>query len=242
MTDMPASARVFHPAHTLVSWPAVIAGAAVAIAVGAMLNLLGVALGAASLNAFDLVRGEGDEFSALAGIWIALSNLVGLFVGGFVASRSAKYVDHHRGLLIGLSVWAVAFLVALFLAGASASGGVLSVLSGAGEAVAERNATLPPLGDSPGMAPAIGADAAETLPVPLTGRQADAMADHTATVALWAFLTMLLGAAGAVFGSRYGLTRHGWESGPHLSTNDRADQDGEARFEAPRGPRPSTGL
>lgn len=35
-----------HPLHVLVSWPAVIAGAIVAVAVGAMLNLLGLALGA----------------------------------------------------------------------------------------------------------------------------------------------------------------------------------------------------
>ncbi len=241
MTDLPA-ARTFHPAHTLISWPAVIAGAAVAIAVGAMLNLLGVALGAASLNPFDLRRNDPGDFSALAGIWIALSNLVGLFVGGFVASRSAKYVDHHRGLLVGLSVWAVAFLVALLLVGASASGGVLSVLSVAPDVAGRPIAQLPPLGDAAGADPRLtGMEA--PLPASMADQEMAAVADHTATVALWAFLTMLVGAAGAVFGSRYGLTRHGWETGSHSADQGElvGPEDGH-RFEAPRGSRPSTGL
>lgn len=245
MTDVHATSYAPHPAHTLVSWPAIFAGAAVAIAAGAMLNLLGVALGAASLNPFDLSRGEAEGFSALAGIWIALSNLIGLFVGGFVASRAAKYADHHRGLLLGLAVWAVSFIAAILIVGASTAGGVASVLNGASEAAAERAiyANLPPLGaDSDILAgdPRLaGSDAAPAVPS-AAQREVEAAADSTATVALWAFLTMLLGAVGAVLGGRYGLRRHGWEASAHLAEGGPHVEPANRFDSVP--PRPSTTL
>ncbi len=230
MTDIHATSRGPHEAHTLVSWPAVIAGALVAIAVGAMLNLLGVALGAASLNPFDLSRGEAEGFSALAGIWVALSNLVGLAVGGFVASRTAKYADHHRGLLLGLSVWALAFAAALFIAGMTTAGGVGNILTGAAERV-DAYDIAPVTGDF-GMEDGEAglADSAAAVPPPIQP-SAEAVADVTATMALWAFLTMLLGAVGAVAGARYGTMRHRWEDRAHLAAD--AGPHVEARPRAP---------
>lgn len=245
MTDIHATSYAPHPAHNLISWSAILAGAAVAIAVGAMLNLLGVALGAASLNPFDLSRGEAEGFSALAGIWVALSNLIGLFVGGFVASRAAKYTDHHRGLLLGLAVWAVSFLAAILIVGASTAGGVASVLNGASEAAADRAefADLPPLGTDADLAadPRLaGSDAGPAVP-PIAQREVEAAADSTATVALWAFLTMLLGAVGAVLGSRYGLNRHRWETSAHVAEAGAHAEPG-SRFEGAHTPRPTTSL
>lgn len=218
MTDIHPESFRPHRAHTLVSWPAVIAGALVAIAVGAMLNLLGVALGAASLDPYDLSRGEAEGFSALAGIWMALANMVGLFVGGFVASRSAKHLDHHKGMLSGVSVWAVAFAVALFIAGATAAGGVTSILDGASERANAFDTATAPL-DVIERSAGESEDAA-ALPPPIRPR-VDDVADATSTMALWAFLTMLLGAVGAVFGARYGQTRHGWET--RIDADPRAD-------------------
>lgn len=212
MSDLQPGPYEPHPLHTLVSWPAVIAGAVVAVAVGAMLNLLGVALGAAALNPFDLSRGDAEAFSVGAGIWIAIANTIALFVGGFVASRSAKYADHHKGALHGLTVWAIAFLVAIFVATGTAAGGITNVLGGAAESAAEDVDDLPyylPAEPAAGVA-ADGPDAAPAIPAPVR-EEADEAADTTGTVALWAFLTMLLGAVGAVFGARYGTRRHAWE-------------------------------
>lgn len=213
MSDTPSFEPLSHPPHTLVSWPAVVAGAVVAIAVGAMLNLLGVALGAAALDPFDIAAGDADGFSALAGLWIALSNLAGLAVGGFVASRSAKYPDHHRGLLLGLAVWAVAFLVAIVVVSASSTVGVSSVMHG----VLQRPDAVDLAGAPPEyyLPPTAETEDAAILPAPPVSpaltRGAEAAADGAATMALWAFLTMLLSAVGAVLGARYGLVRHRWE-------------------------------
>jgi hypothetical protein len=205
------TAREPHPLHTLISWPAVLAGALVAIAVGAMLNLLGVALGAASINPYDLSTGEAKAFSAGAGAWIAIANALALFVGGFVASRVAKYTDHHKGYLHGLAVWALAFIIALFLAGSTAVGGVNSMIDGLSNNGREEVNILderPLAGELP--------DRAAAIP-PAAQPEADAAADSTATVALWAFIAMLLGAIAAVFGGRYGSRKHAWETKAHVT-------------------------
>lgn len=229
MPDTQPTAHEPHPLHTLISWPAVFAGAVVAVAVGAMLNLLGVAIGAAALNPFDLSRGDAEAFSVGAGVWVALANAVALFVGAVVASRAAKFTDHHRGALLGLSVWAAAFLFAIFIAGSTAAGGLTAVLSGVAEdadvdvSIAadqppiyyERGGPMvlvdpnnPPTGPLP--APSAG-DGAPAVPPPAQPA-AEKTADATGQIALWAFLTMLLGAVGAIAGARYGSQRHGWET------------------------------
>ena len=93
MTDIPASpyadARL-EPTHAGISWRAVLAGALVAAAVGAMLNLLGLALGAAALNPFEMSRADAQGFSIGAGFWMAIANALALFVGAFVASRASR--------------------------------------------------------------------------------------------------------------------------------------------------------
>ena len=194
VTDFQPTTHEPHPLHTLISWPAVIAGAIVAVAIGAMLNLLGVAIGAAALNPFSLSRDEADAFSVGAGVWVALANAIALFIGAVVASRAAKLTDHHRGMLQGLSVWAVAFLMAIFIAGSTAAGGLTAVLNGAAENAEIDMADAPPppiyyerggpmvLVDPnnppAGVVPPVQGDAGPAVPTPAqpaaerTGRQA----------------------------------------------------------------------
>lgn len=203
-----------HPFHTLISWPAVIAGAVVAIAVGAMLNLLGVALGAASINPYDLTTGEAKAFSAGAGAWIAVANALALFVGGFVASRVAKFSDHHKGYLHGLAVWALAFIIALFLAGSSAVGGINGMIDGMSDNGREETYILDR------DVPALAGDRAAAVP-PAAQPEAEVAADSTATIALWAFIAMLLGAIAAAFGGRYGSRKHAWETKAHVTETPR---------------------
>ena len=227
MTEVEPAGHESHPPYTLISWPAVLAGAVVAVAAGAMLNLLGVALGAGALNPFDVSRGGAKAFTVGAGLWVALANTIALFAGGFVASRAAKYADHHHGMLHGLTVWAIAFLLAIFVAGSTAAGGITSALDAGADNAATAAATVadtsPQQADaSPqggvlqsdgAVAPAGGAPAAAPpVSPPVVVQKA---AGATASIALWAFLTMLLGAIGAVFGGRYGSRKHAWESRGH---------------------------
>lgn len=206
MTDMTLAGE--HRPHTLISWPAILVGAIVAAAVGAMLNLLGVALGAASFNPYDLDANDATAFSAAAGMWMAVANGLALFVGAAVASRAAKYPDHHKGALHGLGVWATAFMIALVIASASAAGGAAAVAGG--EAADPTDPTII-VSDTGARSRLIAGELAPAVQAPAPVREvADEAADATATLALWGFLTMLIGAVAAVFGGLYGTRNHRW--------------------------------
>ena len=94
----------FH--YSLVSWGSVIAGAVIAVAVGAMLNLLGLAVGVSALEPGDPSGVSAGGYTVLSGVWLLVSTVVGLVVGGYVAARSATDPDHHEGALHGAAVWA----------------------------------------------------------------------------------------------------------------------------------------
>jgi hypothetical protein len=206
MTDAYISDPIRHPLHTLISWPAVIAGAVVAVAVGAMLNLLGVALGASAFNPYDFDGGNVGEFTAAAGMWMAFANAIALFVGGAVATRAAKYADHHKGALHGLAVWALAFLLAITIASAAGAGGAAALVGGDARDGRIGDTVLTDVG--PGSRVIEGELVVPApLPVPV---QTEAVADTTAMLALWGFLTMLIGAIAAVFGGLYGGRNHRW--------------------------------
>ncbi|HYC69201.1 hypothetical protein [Brevundimonas sp.] len=206
MTDTTIYPTHAHPPHNLISWPAVLAGAIVAAAVGAMLNLLGIALGAASFNPYDLDGGDASDFTAAAGMWMAIANSIALFVGGVVASRAAKYSDHHRGGLHGVSVWAVAFLLALVITASGLAGGAAAIAGGeASEPPTPREVVI-----TDGTVGPNGAVEGQVILPPQAQEVADETADATATLALWGFLTMLLGAVAAVLGGMYGTRNHRW--------------------------------
>ena len=227
MTEAYLSDPIRHPLHTLISWPAVIAGAIVAVAVGAMLNLLGVALGASAFNPYDYDGGDVGEFTAAAGMWMAFANAIALFVGGAVATRAAKYADHHKGALHGLAVWALAFLLAITIASAAGAGGAAALVGG--------DARDGEIGDTVVTDVTPGSRVIEgelVMPAPLPAPvAAETVADTTAMLALWGFLTMLIGAIAAIFGGLYGGRNHRWID---KAVDGRHDAD-HRHAETPRG-------
>lgn len=101
-----------------ISWGAVIAGGLVAVAIGAMLNILGLAVGVSTVDA--TMPGEtpsASSFGIAAGIWLLVANLIGLAVGGYIAARLSGTSDDTDGVLHGLSVWAIAYLISAVLLG-----------------------------------------------------------------------------------------------------------------------------
>lgn len=121
-----------------VSWGAIIAGTLVAVAIGAMLNVLGVAIGATAVDAVNRDTPSASSFGIAAGIWLLISNLVGLAAGGYTAARLSGTSDTMDATLHGLGVWASVFLVSAVLLGnvvagtaSSAFGAVSGVVGGA---------------------------------------------------------------------------------------------------------------
>lgn len=107
------------------SWGAILAGVAAALVVQLLLNILGVGVGASSLDAAN----TGDNptasgFSLTAGIWWTLSGIIASFVGGIVAGRLCGTSDDNTAHWHGFVSWCAATLVIFYLL-TSAVGGII---------------------------------------------------------------------------------------------------------------------
>ncbi len=187
-------------AYSLVSWGSVFAGAVVAVALGAMLNIAGVAVG---VTAADAGANDGEGLTAGAGLWLALSTVLGMLAGGYVAARSAHNPDHHEGLLHGAAVWAVGFLLAFFLTGSMVSS---AAFNGAQAAAQASEAAGPGVLDRITDAARTAGDAA-TPDSPREREAADTAGDVAKAGAWWAFITMLTSLVAACIGGTFGA-RH----------------------------------
>jgi hypothetical protein len=113
-------------AHTTmlsrISWGAVLAGVVVALVTQILLNLLGIGIGAATL---DLAVGDNPSatsFSIGAGIWFALSTILAALAGGYTAGRLAGIPRESTAAWHGLTAWALTTLVIFYLLGSTVGG------------------------------------------------------------------------------------------------------------------------
>lgn len=122
-----------------VSWGAIFAGAAVVLAVSMLLSVLGTSIGL-----FILDPTTSQPFSGVfgtVGIWTAVSILVGLACGGFVAGKLAGA----DGFIHGFVVWSVTLIAGMMLVGTAAAGAVRlagNVLGTAGNIVADAGGAM----------------------------------------------------------------------------------------------------
>src|SRR5215472_518648 len=113
-----------------VSWSSILAGVTAAIAVQLLLNLLGIGVGAATINP-QQGQHPGQGLAVGAAIWFVLSSIISLFVGGWIAGRLAGTPDKKDGALHGFVTWALASLVLFYLLSTAVGGlvgGAASVL------------------------------------------------------------------------------------------------------------------
>ena len=117
-----------------VSWAAVFAGVVAALVTHLLLNMLGVGIGAATLDPAGGDNPEARTFSIMAGIWWTLSGIIASFVGGYMAGRLSGRPKESTGGWHGLTAWAFTTLIIVYLAASTAGsiiGGVYSTVSGA---------------------------------------------------------------------------------------------------------------
>jgi hypothetical protein len=189
-----------HYAHPLIQWPSVIAGTIAAVAVGFLLNVLGLAIGASAFNPYEM-NAQDEAISIGGGLYAIFAQLVAFQIGAYIASRSARYPDHFGGALTGFMVWAfavaIAVLIAGFTAGQALSGDTLP--SGVAETIGE-------LSDA---ADAEGANASDLA-------TAEDTADALAALSWWTVGALGLGLAGAIAGGWLGAHHPTWEGRPRL--------------------------
>ncbi len=112
------------------SWGAIFAGALTALAVAFLLNLLGLGIGLSSINPLT----ESDPLAGLgigSIIWLGLSNLAALFLGGMVAGRMSGFSSKADGGIHGFLAWALYALVTFYFLTST----VGFIMSGLGNAV-----------------------------------------------------------------------------------------------------------
>lgn len=118
-----------------VSWGAIFAGIAITLVVMFALNMLGLSLGAATINPMA----EADPIEPALGtgvvVWYAASTLISLFLGGYVAGRMSAANDDTDGVLHGLVVWAVVSLVTIFMLTTTIGNVLNGVVSAASQAL-----------------------------------------------------------------------------------------------------------
>ena len=112
-------------------WPALLGGALVAAALSALLSTFGVALGLSGVSAY---AGKGMSAGALgiaAGLWVlwvgVSSIAAGAYLAGRMRHRSHDATEHESDIrdgVHGLVVWAIATLLAAYLATAAAGNAI----------------------------------------------------------------------------------------------------------------------
>jgi len=106
-----------------ISWGSILAGVAVALSLQLLLNLLGIGIGASTIN-----PGQGDTpgsgLAIGAGIWFAISALISLFCGGWAAGRLAGDPARKDGMLHGFTTWSLTTILTLVML-TSAVGGLI---------------------------------------------------------------------------------------------------------------------
>lgn len=104
------------------SWPAIFAGAFVAVAASLILLALGSGLGFASISPWPGRGVSAATFRMSAAIWLIVTEWLSAALGGYIAGRlRARWVNTHphevffRDTAHGLVTWSVATVVALLL-------------------------------------------------------------------------------------------------------------------------------
>jgi hypothetical protein len=158
----PLAARPGGWGKSAASWPAILAGAFVAIATSLVLFALGSGFGLAVISPWPGRGVSATGFTINAAIWLIVTQWLSAALGGYIAGRlRTKWVGIHthevffRDTAHGLVMWSVAtVVVAIVLAGTATSmiGGGMRALGGAASAGIQGAAS----GGMPGGGPSAG--------------------------------------------------------------------------------------
>lgn len=107
------------------SWGAILAGVVVSVCVQTMLTVLGVAVGAATV---DAARAAASTMGIGAGIWLAVSGIISFYCGGWSAGRLAGIPRAVESTMHGFLAWCLTLVLGMVLF-TSAVTGILGAAS-----------------------------------------------------------------------------------------------------------------
>jgi len=185
-----------------VSWGAIFAGVTAAVIVQLLLTLLGVGIGAATVNPLQ-EQAPGQGLGVGAAIWFFVSSIIAMYVGGLVAGRFSNAPLKRDRMSHGVFTWAATtILSAVFLASALTSLLGSAAGSAAGTTAVQVKSTQP---GAPQAAVSASPDARKAAAPTVNEQQAreaaDVAAKRVSQTALGTFfLLVLTGIAAAVGG------------------------------------------
>jgi ABC-type transport system involved in multi-copper enzyme maturation permease subunit len=121
-----------NPIRSRISWGAILAGAAVAMAIYTLLMALGVAVGMSVSDDVN-VRTLGTG----AGVWGFISLLVALFAGGWVTTQVTTGESRTEAVLYGVVLWATTSVLLFWLTTHGVQAGVQAALATQNTAAAD---------------------------------------------------------------------------------------------------------
>jgi len=104
-----------------VSWGAILGGVVIAITVQMVLSLLGAGIGLSTIDPLRYSSPDASSFGIGAGVWWAVSSIVSLFAGGWVAGHLAGSPEKTDAMLHGLLTWGLAAIVTAYLLASAVS-------------------------------------------------------------------------------------------------------------------------
>lgn len=98
-----------------ISWGAILAGLVAAFIVQMIMEMLGMAIGLATINPETEAQAVGPNFGTAVVIWLASTTLLSLFTGGWVAARLSGARDMIDAFLHGFVTFGVVMLATFVL-------------------------------------------------------------------------------------------------------------------------------
>ena len=176
-----------------VRWGPIWAGLLAAFFTLLVLSLLGLAIGASTVNTGAAVQGSGNQNAGqYSAIWAGISAIIAFLVGGVVAGRTAAVHERGWAALNGALVFLLALPILLWLA-----------TQGLGALIGNANHIANGLGINLGQLSNTATGAAKSI----TPAQAQQAADTARNTAWGTLIGLLLGCGAAALGGTLG-TRH----------------------------------
>lgn len=121
-----------------VSWGAIFAGAILAMVLQLVLTLVGAGVGLSTVDPVHYDTPDASSYGMGAAIWWAVSSVLSLFAGGWVAGHLAGAPGRTDAMLHGLVTWGLASLLGAYLVASAVSsvvkGGAMAAGTVAGAA------------------------------------------------------------------------------------------------------------
>lgn len=201
-----------------ISWPAIFAGALIALGIQILLSLLGMGIGMSSVDPMK----EQNPMAGLGTgtlVWWIITFLLALFAGGWVAGRLSGTAHRFESILHGILTWVVFVMFNIYLL-TSAAGSILNTaggILGSTLSLAGQGATTPGVANK--IEQKVDAQTADTANLqnqvdklkakaPEAEAKARAVGDDVALAlskaGFYSFIGLLLGAAIAAFAASRG--------------------------------------